>query len=1053
MGPTVLDGTSAVAKNKAKRPIKVLHAPLNFANQALVLSRALAARGLSSTLLRYQFEGNTAVRFHDADDRVAEISRQDWLGDMLRNVQTIAAEGYDIVHFWNRTLLWRRPGDVFNAMDLPFIKLAGPRIAYRFTGYDLRRKSLEMQLNPYSPYRYGYVSSFDDDDQKRYLASIGCYVDQFIVQDAEMQSYCPEARIIPRALDLTEFPIAEPIPNPRPLVIHAPSRRALKGTEFVLQAIDALKEEGLDFDFQLIENLSNTEALERYRQCDIVVDQLLVGWYGVLSMEAMALGKTAIAYIRDDLTGYFRDGMPLLNANPDTIKGVLRTAIKDRELREETGRRGRAFVEEVHDSRVVARSAARLYKKMLATKVSARRPDFGYQLGRSAEFVQLQVSGEFVKRHRARLAQLEREVSTLKTAQERSIANILDKEIVATQELRALRHDAKRYNELKPELASLRYKSQRYDELKDVAMVWRAKANRLDRLTGAVWVKRIAAGLGFRRIPGRAAPRAKASKSAPTSVDAGSQQADGAKPPGAESEGVPQPPAAVQQRELAAGKKPSVCIVTRKRINNITRAPRMAKALVDAGWDVVVVSMGVPVAELREMCPQVQYVEVEVRPRTVERRQYWQERRRKRNADRATRSREFQAELARGGVRAAAARIGSLPGAISDRLNRVMWKIWVATPSAFLLKTKKEGFAETWRKLTSEDACGLAIRFVMVSNQWATTHAFAAAVLKATQGRRFDAVQAYDNYALVAAARLAMRDGAKLVYDAVELTSHRLGLNLNLLDKVRERLERREEARICRKADASIAIGEALAGWYARHYRRPRPVVVRNCRYYWPFQTDRRLRQDAGVGTDVRLLIWCGSGYPDQGIEFIIKVLQFLPAGIHTAIVAFYQRAWKNYGEQVLPALAASLGVANRVHFLPEREPNDLVPYISGADIGVIPSWGARVNDLISLPNKFHEMVMARLPLVSSRRGEVIDMIRRHEIGDVVDESDLPTAGVLIENMLDPSAYGRYKANVMKLAEDLSWEKESQGYIELFDRLARPPSRGGMVPPNRAAVE
>ncbi|HEU0155403.1 MAG TPA: hypothetical protein VFQ82_04980, partial [Stellaceae bacterium] len=588
-----------MAEEKVKQPIKVLHAPLDFANQAFVLSQALRARGIFSTLLRYQFEANTAPRYYDADDRVAQISRRDWFGDMLRNVQSIAAEGYDIVHFWNRTLLWRRPGDIFNAMDLPFIRLAGPRVAYRFTGYDLRRKSLELQLNPYSPYRYGYESGFAEEDQERYLASVGAYVDQFIVQDPEMQSYCPQARIIPRALDLTRFPLCEPVANPRPLVIHAPSRRAVKGTEFVLNAVDRLKEDGLDFDFRLIENMSNREALEQYRRADVVVDQLLVGWYGVLSMEAMALGKAAIAYIRPDLTGFFGSSMPLLNANPDTIIDVMRSAIADRELREEIGRRGRAFVTDVHDSRIVAGAAVELYKEVLRAKQTTRTPDFSYARGRSTEFAQLLFRGELLQRNQ----------------DERARANTLGKEVVAISELQSLRYDARRYNELKPELPTLRYRSQHYDELRDAVAALRAKVDRFERLTARSWGRWILFLLGFRLPKSRRRPRAAAAPVKNREAN-GSGASD---PPHPRSRVAVSSPRAPRPAGDPAAKG-TVCILTRKRINNITRAPRMAKALVDAGWNVVVVATGLPVLELQEMCPQVEYIGVTPRAATIERR-------------------------------------------------------------------------------------------------------------------------------------------------------------------------------------------------------------------------------------------------------------------------------------------------------------------------------------------------------------------------------------------------------------------------------------------------
>ncbi len=391
--------------------------------------------------------------------------------------------------------------------------------------------------------------------------------------------------------------------------------------------------------------------------------------------------------------------------------------------------------------------------------------------------------------------------------------------------------------------------------------------------------------------------------------------------------------------------------------------------------------------------------------------------------------------LAKGGLRAVARRFGRAARAPVRAAAWLSWRLFVVTPSALLLKKPSQRFAQKWGELALQDAVGVASEFAAVQNQRWLTHGFAEAADKVTRGHRFDVVQAYDNYALVAAARLASRDGAKLVYDAVELTSHRLALDLSFLERKRERAERREETRIVRKAEGVIAIGGGLADWYARQHRRPRPVIVRNCRYFWPYEVDGRLRADAGVGPEARLLVWIGSIYPQQGIEVLIRMLPHLAPHIHAAIIGFFQPRWQSYVQETLPALAASLGVAERVHILPEREPNDIVPYISGADIGVIPAWGAQVNNLIGLPNKFHEMVMARLPLASSQLGETVDMIKKYEIGGVFDERDLARTAAIIEGMLEPATYARLKANVMKAAETLTWENESSAYVELVGSL------------------
>ena len=82
-------------------------------------------------------------------------------------------------------------------------------------------------------------------------------------------------------------------------IVHAPTNRAIKGTKYIIEAIDKLKNNGANFKFTLIEDLTNSDARKLYENADILVDQLLAGFYGGLSVEFMALGKPVICYIRD----------------------------------------------------------------------------------------------------------------------------------------------------------------------------------------------------------------------------------------------------------------------------------------------------------------------------------------------------------------------------------------------------------------------------------------------------------------------------------------------------------------------------------------------------------------------------------------------------------------------------------------------------------------------------------------------------------------------------------------------------------------------------------
>jgi hypothetical protein len=69
--------------------------------------------------------------------------------------------------------------------------------------------------------------------------------------------------------------------------------------------------------------------------------------------------------------------------------------------------------------------------------------------------------------------------------------------------------------------------------------------------------------------------------------------------------------------------------------------------------------------------------------------------------------------------------------------------------------------------------------------------------------------------------------------------------------------------------------------------------------------------------------------------------------------------------------------------------PNDLSPYASGADVGIIPfPVSATLSISLTLPNKFYEMVMARLPIVKTDLPNIKLLVNRFGNGLVVDEKN-----------------------------------------------------------------
>jgi glycosyltransferase involved in cell wall biosynthesis len=152
-------------------------------------------------------------------------------------------------------------------------------------------------------------------------------------------------------------------------IAHAPSKRAVKGTEAVLAAVESLRARGAPVELDLIEGVPNREARLRYAAADVVVDQLLVGWYGMFAIESMALAKPVVVHLDADAAAETEEAfgleLPLVRADEGSLEDVLAGLVEVREQLSELGRRSREYVERVHAHTAVARRVLEIYERVI----------------------------------------------------------------------------------------------------------------------------------------------------------------------------------------------------------------------------------------------------------------------------------------------------------------------------------------------------------------------------------------------------------------------------------------------------------------------------------------------------------------------------------------------------------------------------------------------------------------------------------------------------------------------------------------------------------------
>lgn len=383
--PLVAASVSAVT------PLRVLHCPWNIGGQAAALAAAEREIGLKSVSVAWKtapfgFRPDVVALPPNSGAPRRELSRFGLLWRALGSA--------DVVHFnlgetifptvsariaattargWKRRLAslalvaaWYP----FRFADLKLLRARGKVMAVTFQGDDARQGDWQRQHFDNCVARVvepSYYTPESDAWKRQRIAAYDRHMHLIYALNPDLLHVLPpRAKFMPYATVNARSWIPAAVNNRIPVILHAPSHRGAKGTAVLIETLDRLRTEGLQFELRLVEGLDHREARKVYAEADLLIDQLHVGFYGSLAVELMALGKPVVCYLREGdlkfLPAAMRAELPIVNASPESLAEVLRDLLNEgRHLLAERGARSRAFVERWHDPLRIARDVAADY--------------------------------------------------------------------------------------------------------------------------------------------------------------------------------------------------------------------------------------------------------------------------------------------------------------------------------------------------------------------------------------------------------------------------------------------------------------------------------------------------------------------------------------------------------------------------------------------------------------------------------------------------------------------------------------------------------------------
>lgn len=342
--------------------------PINTASVPWHTARAQRAIGIDARVWEFGFEPTWCAAQQGVEFvRIpANYRSAAGLAAIARFVQVM--RWADVVHWYSGARLLPRD------LDLRLVALHHPARVIEWTGSDIRDPMIEALDNPVLLDAMGRHPEL-----KSIWCTEGAHHRQRVFAEAGFVSVCargmkqyvlpdlqPGLHVVDRALVLDDYTTAYPdVSCSRPVIAHAPSKPALKGTEHVLGAASSLARTK-HFDLDLITAVPHNQALARISKCDIFVDQLILGDFGMAALEAMAMGKPVVAYVKPALRALYPKALPVVDASPDSIELVLATLLSDGRLRHELGQQGRRYVERHAGARNRAASLEELYESLMA---------------------------------------------------------------------------------------------------------------------------------------------------------------------------------------------------------------------------------------------------------------------------------------------------------------------------------------------------------------------------------------------------------------------------------------------------------------------------------------------------------------------------------------------------------------------------------------------------------------------------------------------------------------------------------------------------------------
>jgi hypothetical protein len=346
--------------------MKILHLPTSVGGNSWGLSQGEKELGLDSEVLvskQNWLNYKADINLHLEDKNI--FSKASILYKTFQKIKN----KYDVFHFnYGSSLL------DFQKIGLPLLELPyyeqSKKIIFTYNGSDSRAvHPLEYWDNLENPKKSLYYK-LAIEVKKRKILKASKYANHIFALNPDLLHYLPgQATFLPYTIaEWDKIKDTKKNINKTFKIVHSPTNREFKGSKYILEAFNILKKKYNNIEINIIENIAYEKALQLYKEADLVIDQVLIGWYGAFGVEVMKMGiplavnvnEEDLKFIPIDMAKDLKEA--IINITPFNIVEVLSLYIDNANLLKLKREAGLEYIYKWHSPLYIASITKEVYE-------------------------------------------------------------------------------------------------------------------------------------------------------------------------------------------------------------------------------------------------------------------------------------------------------------------------------------------------------------------------------------------------------------------------------------------------------------------------------------------------------------------------------------------------------------------------------------------------------------------------------------------------------------------------------------------------------------------